>query len=592
MVTPPRQSDTPYALAFEIPPDLLAALKKTGGKGIKVNINGASNSLKIGDVTYSLSATQISQNVHPQQMLYESKINDKTSFEKLGRITHSGVLGRPVSSSSASSSSSLTSSAATATAALASVSSSAGPADEPSQITSRQNSRSPLRISAQTKPNRLKLDANKRLLQMSITAFPVRIIHLLALAPISAKDLAAKMKLKESDIEPLFKDYGQPLDDLDTEDTKVTLQDRFYKDLRVWEYKYSSAQRATVIKKAEKVFDKLKLPADHAARRNLIDPAIKKKQAEEREREKDALLKKNLEEEAAKRRDEEERLMAEQAQKKAAAAAARSSRTSPNGGTSVNGHASTTSNIASNSSSSTTSAATATSAGSSAGANGSKSPQQQTQHGSGSSMLQKVIGKKRTGSNDLAQSAPSAKRKPTSSSGNSSSAAAVAVASASATSSTASSTVLSDSGSSSASRRRPTVSAGSNSANAGTSSGDAAPVRRKPNPVPTASVSIPAKPNKQQVNGNGSAFNSHNKPSSTKDENLFELAQQFKQKYQIYTKLYQKVKLEQDRRGRHTNGNGDTVRRASEARTKELISMHNELSMVKKKLWEMSPKMK
>ncbi|KAF5092729.1 hypothetical protein D0Z00_004439 [Geotrichum galactomycetum] len=107
------------------------------------------------------------------------------------------------------------------------------------------------------------------------------------------------MKIPLSEVENLLKEYGTRANADGEEPELYRLADNRYKDLRVWEWKYSPTLRTQVITAATKAFDTLDIPKDHVYRRNLIDPKIKKAEAEAAAAEKDAQRRAAAEIEAA-----------------------------------------------------------------------------------------------------------------------------------------------------------------------------------------------------------------------------------------------------------------------------------------------------
>ena len=101
---------------------------------------------------------------------------------------------------------------------------------------SASSSKSPLRLPVSPKPK--SLQGSRVLSSMSISSAPLRAIHLLALAPISPQRMVQRTKIPLPEVESLLQEYGRSLGD-----GTYTLADEVYKDLRVWERKYSEEQR-------------------------------------------------------------------------------------------------------------------------------------------------------------------------------------------------------------------------------------------------------------------------------------------------------------------------------------------------------------
>lgn len=87
--------------------------------------------------------------------------------------------------------------------------------------------------------------------------------------------MVQRTKISRPEVESLLKEYGRRLDD----DT-YTLADNSYQYLRVWERKYSEEQRESVIENSIKAFDRLEYPSDHPARKNLSGPETLKIKSE------------------------------------------------------------------------------------------------------------------------------------------------------------------------------------------------------------------------------------------------------------------------------------------------------------------------
>lgn len=442
---------------------------------------------------------------------------------------------------------------------------------------SRGPSASPSRPSpglATAKPKRLPLSANKPLSAMSIHSAPLRALHLLALAPISPQSMSQKTKIPLPDVENLLKEYGSR-----TADGLYTLADNRYKDLRVWEWKYSPSQRSQVIADSIKVFDSLKIASDHVFRRNLIDPKIKKAEAEAIAAEKEAKRRALAENEAAEKAAAEKAAFeraAEMAKARQSASVAARRGGVANGSVPVsspNGYASSTSMLQK-----------VTKIGSS----------NKKQRSASSSSNSSTETPKVTSSSRLQSASPQVKRANESddNSGYSSPSAPITSSSrgrlkASANSRTKStspnptsqlgkpsptvSPMLSAVGSTNVTKKRklPTSSSRPTTPTATSTNGVSirtakrAAIGTGASPVPVPSPS-PA---------NNKLPSPPRPPRAGPDEDMFALAEMFREKYTVYEKLY-----------RYVSNSSDDRRRV-----RKLISLHRELESVKKKLWAMSP---
>lgn len=310
----------PFAMFVKLPADVLAAIKLAHGTGVKLSLNAGAMALTVGDESFAISAA-------PQQAhvdLYKTS-HSSTTFTSTGRVSHRLTVKGTAAAASLlkSQNQQLLREKEANKATLLDLPGSRGPSASPS---SRPAS------STSLKPKRLPLTVVKPLSSMSIHSAPHRAIHLLALAPISPLAMSQKTKIPLAEVETLLGTYGKKV-----EGDLFTLADARYKDLRVWEWKYSPQQRDHVIAESTKAFDSLGLPADHACRRNLIDPKIKKAEADALAAEKEAKRRAIADAEAAEKlvaeRAASERLAAENRQKqakRAAAAAGAQAVSSPN----------------------------------------------------------------------------------------------------------------------------------------------------------------------------------------------------------------------------------------------------------------------
>lgn len=220
------------------------------------------------------------------------------------------------------------------------------PSKTPSSPSNFQSS-----TSLRNKPKRLAIISSKPLNSMNLTSAPNRLAHLLALGPLSFETLLQKIRIPQQDLENLLKQYGHKdsssLDPTASPNGDIySLADQYYKELRVWDWKlYTPSQRSQVIKDSIAVFDRLGLPADHVARRCLIDPKIRQAQKEAAEAAREAQYQAENEEKLLEKKAEEKAAMEHMAQLAAKNKATRIA----SGGSNVNGIIPVTNNTSSNS---------------------------------------------------------------------------------------------------------------------------------------------------------------------------------------------------------------------------------------------------
>lgn len=163
----------------------------------------------------------------------------------------------------------------------------------PANPPSRASSASPTASAAvlRSKPKRLAISTTRPLSALNLSAAPNRLVHLLALGPLSFETILNRTNISQVDLENLLKQYAtvQSTDSNEGNNTIYALADNVYKDLRVWEWKhYTAAQRAQVLKRSTEVFDKLGYPETHVARRLLVDPKIRQAEKEKADAEREA----------------------------------------------------------------------------------------------------------------------------------------------------------------------------------------------------------------------------------------------------------------------------------------------------------------
>lgn len=170
-----------------------------------------------------------------------------------------------------------------------------------------------------SKPKRLAISVAKPLLALNLSAPPNRLVHLLALGPMSFEALLTRTNIPQSELEGLLKQYATRVDSSTPPQSESTspkpndvyvLADQVYKDLRIWEWKYyTAAQRSQVIQTATAVYDKLGYGDGHSARRQLVDPKVRQAEAEKAAAEREAEQEARYAAETQKKEQEEREAM-------------------------------------------------------------------------------------------------------------------------------------------------------------------------------------------------------------------------------------------------------------------------------------------
>ncbi|KAF5093070.1 hypothetical protein D0Z03_002566 [Geotrichum reessii] len=404
--------------------------------------------------------------------------------------------------------------------------------------------------------------------------------------------MAQKMKIPLSEVENLLKDYGTKVSVDGEEPELYRLADNRYKDLRVWEWKYSPTLRTQVIAAASKAFDSLEIPKDHVYRRNLIDPRIKKAEAEAAAAEKDAQRRAAAEIEAAEKAAAEklafEKITEQAKAAKQAGAQVRRQVSNPTSmlqkvakiGT-TNGPKRRSPSVSSDSFQpfSPTSSPKLSSTNSASGvAANRKSP----------------VGA--DGDSPIPSSAPitSKTRKRLHPPAAGSSARGTTSTGTPASRSSSFETVQQNSPASSSTNSPP-------SPPASTASSLLNPRKRKLPASSTPDVTIRNAKRSASETAKSSASTTSvpsTLPSPPKpgtagpDEDMFALAQMFREKYSVYEKLYRKISKSNNvvtasATAFYREAAGDDERQNEKVR--KLVSLHRELEQVKKRLWAMSP---
>lgn len=387
--------------------------------------------------------------------------------------------------------------------------------------------------------------------------------------------MSQKMKLPLSEVVSLLEKYGTNQSDSNL----YTLSDARYKDLRVWEWKYSPALRTQVIETATKVFDSLGIPQDHAYRRNLIDPKIKKAEADAAAAEKDATRRALADAEAAEKEAAEKlsfERASEQARATKQAAQSRRTTTSPPTTTSSTNSPSMLQKV--------------TKIGTSQKR---RSPSLPSETAKPPSPVKSVKPKrpvkteKSLDSDDPANNSlpiSSGSRKP---SGARSSPALHPVGTKTPTNGSTKPSSPSPVVSTAASKKRKVPSSGLSAPTAsnGVSIRTTKRVATGTNKSPTSGSSLPAKSPPP-----AKSIPSPPKPGTAgPDEDMFALAQLFRDKYTIYEKLYRNVSAAAAASASSSNKSTKQTSEDGQRSVRKLVLLHRELEMVKKKLWAMSP---
>jgi RNA polymerase II elongation factor ELL len=383
---------------------------------------------------------------------------------------------------------------------------------------------------------------------MSINSAPLRAIHLLALAPISPQRMVQRTKIPLPEVESLLKEYGRSLDD-----GTYTLGDEVYKDLRVWERKYSEEQRTKVIADSIEAFDRLGYPKDHPARQKLTNPALRKAEVEAVARKRES--KRRAQADAAEKvfSDQQAKIIRAVGQ-----SSANSPVTSPHGQlptqnfTTAKNHSSMLQKITKIGKKSQTNGSAYKSSLNSSSSSGSESETRSLL--SSTSPEPAVAACESDNHRDGARPQPQFEKVPT------------GHVAASANNDVTITTH----------KRKMSVS------HAATALGK--PTKRQNVERSTGTTGLPAsstpfvKPPSQQQTRCIDHTSSFSSAAVSRDKDMFALAQSFREKYSIYAKLY-----------RTMSAKPRAAVARDRLRVQELISLHKELESVKKRLWQMSP---
>ncbi|CAN6646794.1 hypothetical protein TRVA0_022S00408 [Trichomonascus vanleenenianus] len=275
------------AIYFKLSPDSIAAILAAGGKGIKLAF-GERLELEIGASRFP--TTSIEEASHVDVYRGSGK-----RYANVGRVTHRLTVQRPSQMTAAqlkTQNKSLQRQKDAKKAVLLNENESKAAAEKTTRLKQRSAQTPPLtgghhshaRATSDIKslPNspllgnrspkpRATLPLHKPLASLSLTAGPIRALHLLALGPNTVPTVAARTNLSQGDIEAIFAEYATK-----RPDGKWVVADSTYKDLRVWDWKYyTSSERQQVIRDSRAAFDRLKYPADHPARLNLDNAPAK-----------------------------------------------------------------------------------------------------------------------------------------------------------------------------------------------------------------------------------------------------------------------------------------------------------------------------
>lgn len=264
----PNQAGGPPPIHVKLTAEILEQITNANGKGITVSLTGNAPCLKIDSHIFPAHTSQ-EPSYHA---LYQRKGD---SLQSLGQIAQKMVLKRSSESPKRPTNS---------------ASASASPRMRVTPSPSPQPKSHPSSPAVKAKNRTLNIPVSKPLSRESSSSLAMRVLHLLALQPTTAEAVANRTKNALADVSALCKEYGVQVS------AGYKLADRYFKDLRIWDWKpYSDEERDKVVVASQEAFDRLKLASDHPARRNLIDPKIrrerereqKEKEREERERERE-----------------------------------------------------------------------------------------------------------------------------------------------------------------------------------------------------------------------------------------------------------------------------------------------------------------
>lgn len=254
----------PNAVYIRLTNEAVDSILAGQGKDVRLAL-GPRMELKVGDRAFSTSSVAEACPID----LYSQR--SASQFRNIGAVTHritvqKSMDGGALSSSIKSQNRSLAREKEANKATLL----------DPSKR-QKPGSPAPAAAAATTTTNKhrtLQIATNKPLSSQALSSGPNRVVHLLALGPSTGQTIANRTNLPAADVDGILDQYAHARDD-----GSVVLADNRYKELRVWDWKhYSADERRRVVADSSAAFDRLNLPPDHPARKNLVDPKLRKQQ--------------------------------------------------------------------------------------------------------------------------------------------------------------------------------------------------------------------------------------------------------------------------------------------------------------------------
>ncbi|KAA8914024.1 hypothetical protein TRICI_003042 [Trichomonascus ciferrii] len=259
----------PNAVYIRLTNDAVDSILAGDGKGVRLSL-GPRMELKVGDRAFSTSSVAEACPID----LYTRKGGAATSqFANIGSVTHRITVQKSMDSGA------LASSLKSQTRSLAreKEANKATLLDASSKQQQQQSKPgSPAPAASTNKHRTLQISASRPLSSQALSSGPNRVVHLLALGPTTSQTIASRTNLPQADVDAILDQYAHR----GNEDGVFVLADNRYKELRVWDWRhYSADERRRVIADSTAAFDRLALPPDHPARKNLIDPKLRKQQS-------------------------------------------------------------------------------------------------------------------------------------------------------------------------------------------------------------------------------------------------------------------------------------------------------------------------
>lgn len=254
----------PSSIYIRLTNEAVNSILASQGKNVKLSL-GPKVELKVDDKSYSTSSVSEACPID----LYQKEKQNINHYKNIGNITHRITVQKSLSDDEYYYNS------------IKSQTKSLQKEKEANKTTllggsggSKSLPGSPSLSSPASKHRTLQISASKSLLSQALSSGPNRVVHLLALGKNTLKNICQRTNLSHEDVEGILEQYGKKVDA-----DYYVLSDSKYKELRIWEWKhYSNEERKKVINDSKAAFDRLNLPSDHSARKNLIDPKSRQQQ--------------------------------------------------------------------------------------------------------------------------------------------------------------------------------------------------------------------------------------------------------------------------------------------------------------------------